>query len=68
MPLQDATKTADLLGVTVQRLYDLVKHGVVPSVRVGRRVMFDPDAIRDWIKAGGQSLPGGWRREPLANE
>lgn len=34
--------------------------GVV--VRIGRRVLFDEDALAEWIKGGGAALPGGWRR------
>ena len=50
-----------------RRVYALAVDGVIPCVRVGRRVHFDLEAVERWIAAGGQALPGGWRREPVAS-
>ncbi|MFB3778799.1 MAG: hypothetical protein ACE141_14370 [Bryobacteraceae bacterium] len=36
-----------------------------PIVRVGRRVFIDLERWREFKRAGGQALPGGWRREPV---
>ena len=52
---------------TPRRAYQAAEQGVVPCVRVGRRVHFDLDQVERWIEAGGQALPGGWRREPVAS-
>ena len=51
------------LGVTEQRWYQMGRTGLVLVVRLGRRVMVDPQQIEAWIASGGKSLPGGWRRE-----
>lgn len=47
-----------------RRVYKLAAEGVLPCVRVGRRVYFDLSRIEEWVQAGGQALPGGWRRFP----
>lgn len=54
---------ADRLGLTEAELYRAVREGVVPAVRIGRRLRFDPVRLNAWLEAGGQALPGGWRRE-----
>ena len=55
------------LFTDTRRVYSLAAEGVLPCVRVGRRVHFDLEAVERWIAAGGQALPGGWRREPVAS-
>lgn len=67
MKLSKAELGAAILDVTLQRFYELVRTNVLPPgvvVRLGRQVKVDEDALREWIKSGGQALPGGWRREP----
>ena len=60
-----ASQAAEILNVSVQRVYELIRLGLIPAgtaVHVGRQVRIDEDGLRDWIAAGGRSLPGGWRR------
>ncbi len=46
------------------RVYELARRGLLPGVvRLGRQVRFDPKKVREFVDRGGQSLPGGWRRE-----
>jgi hypothetical protein len=33
-------------------------------VRLGRRVLVNPEKLSEFIAAGGKALPGGWRRAP----
>ncbi|MBS3976617.1 MAG: helix-turn-helix domain-containing protein [Syntrophomonadaceae bacterium] len=54
---------ADVLDITESRAYDLARQGILPSVRLGRQIRVDRDALENWIARGGQALPGGWRRE-----
>ena len=66
MKMVQARRGAEILGVSEQRVYELVRTGILPPgvvVRLGRQVRIDEDALREWIAAGGQSLPGGWRRD-----
>lgn len=59
-------EAAGILGVNRARAYELVRQGIVPSVRLGRQVRVDPIRLEEFIHAGGISLPGGWRRESAA--
>lgn len=64
VPLVSAEHVAALLGVTVQRAYELLRTGAIPAVRIGRQVRVSPRALAEYIERGGHTLPGGWRREP----
>ena len=57
-------EVARLLNVSEARTRELARQHLIPVVRLGRQLRFDPDAIQAWIADGGQALPGGWRREP----
>lgn len=64
MPLLTAQQVAALLGVTLQRAYELCRVGAIPAVRLGRQVRVSPKALAEYIERGGSPLPGGWRKEP----
>ncbi len=58
---------AQILGVSDGRLYEMVRTGLLPPgvvVHLGRQIRIDEDALAEWINAGGQALPGGWKRVP----
>ena len=53
-------------GIPPVRLYDLIRQGIIPAgvaVRLGRQVRVNVERWREFVEAGGQALPGGWRRE-----
>ena len=52
-----ADQVAALLQVSRWRVYDLARQGVLPSVRIGRAVRFDPDALAVFISRGGAEVP-----------
>ncbi len=52
-----------ILPVTYQRLAELARQGILPTVRLGRQIFVDPDRLAEFITAGGKALPGGWRRD-----
>jgi len=56
-------EVARILDVSESRVYELIRQGILPSVRLGRQIRVDKEALDEFIKAGGQALPGGWRRE-----
>ncbi|MBC7075996.1 MAG: helix-turn-helix domain-containing protein [Syntrophomonadaceae bacterium] len=59
-----APHVARLLDIPEARVYALAREGRFPGVvRIGRHVRFDPAAIEEFIKSGGQALPGGWKWE-----
>jgi hypothetical protein len=45
----------------IGRVYELARAGIIPCVRLGRTVRFDPERVRELVEGGGQALPGGWR-------
>ncbi len=66
LKLTTVKEGAQILAVSEGRLYEMIRTGLLPPgvvVHLGRQVRIDEDALADWIKAGGQALPGGWRRE-----
>lgn len=63
-----AQTAADILGVSVQRVYELARTRILPpgvTVRVGRQLRFSESELAAWIRGGGAQLPGGWRRDPV---
>lgn len=60
-------KVALRLGITEARGYELAREKILPVVRLGRQVRVDPDALENFIKNGGQALPGGWKKETAEN-
>jgi excisionase family DNA binding protein len=56
-------QVAQILRVTQQRVYALVRAGLLPAIRVGRGLRFSRRGLAAWIRQGGAGLPGGWRWE-----
>lgn len=63
--LLKAPEVAARLNTSAARVQDLARQGILPSIALGRQRRFDPEAIERFISEGGQSLPGGWRMEPI---
>lgn len=66
MNLITAEEAGEVLKVSTQRVYEMVRTRVLPpgvAIRLGRQVRIDADALVEWLRSGGQALPGGWRRE-----
>lgn len=61
--LLNAYQVADLLDESVEWVYRAAREGIIPSVRLGRKVKFSEEAINEFIRSGGKALPGGWKRE-----
>jgi excisionase family DNA binding protein len=60
-------KVAARLGITTARGYELARENIIPVVRLGRQVRVDPEELERFIKAGGQALSGGWRKQDLGH-
>ncbi len=56
-------EVARILDTTEGRIYEIARQGILPTVRLGRQIRIDREALEEFIKNGGQALPGGWRRE-----
>ena len=43
-------EVADLLRVSVKTVSRYVAVGLIPSARIGRRILFDPGQIKTWLE------------------
>ncbi len=50
-------EAAAVLRVSLMRLYELARTGVVPSVRLGRSLRFDEMALQEFVQQGGSRQP-----------
>ena len=57
--LLNSFEVAELLGESREYVYTLARQGILPSVRLGRKVKFSQDAIERFIEEGGK---GGWKK------
>ena len=57
--LLTAAHVAALLDVSLPRVYELARVGVIPSVRLGRQLRFDPRLLEEWVRDGGRGLSKG---------
>ena len=48
--LLSVSEAAALLGVSIHTVYAWVSAGRIPLVKLGRRTLFDPDALRLWVR------------------
>lgn len=48
--LWNVRQAADYLNTTAHGVYKLVERRAIPHIRLGRRLLFDPIAIRTWIE------------------
>jgi excisionase family DNA binding protein len=55
LELVDARALARSLGVSPYTVLDLARRGKIPSVRVGRQVRFEAEAVRRALGLGGPS-------------
>ena len=46
---------AAVIGISVKRVQQLARQGLLPAFKLGRNWRFDPDAIRTWIKGSAKS-------------
>jgi excisionase family DNA binding protein len=53
MGLWRVEKVSVVLDVPKARVYELIRAGVIPSVRLGRQIRVDEDQLREWIARGG---------------
>lgn len=57
------SELAQETGLDRRLIVVAARDGLLPCVRLGRRLLFDRAAVQEWIRAGGKTYPGGWRRE-----
>ncbi len=59
--LLTAKQVSELLLVAEQRVHDMGRKNLIPHLKLGRQVRFDPHQLEQWLASGGTPLPGGWR-------
>lgn len=59
--LIDADAVSEILGRPRASIYRLAREGLIPTVRLGRAVCFDREAIERFIEGGGKGLNEGGR-------
>jgi len=60
--LLEAKVAAPLVKLPLKRLYYHADRGHIPSVRIGRRVLFSEAALAEFIANGGRGLAAARRR------
>ena len=59
MRLIQAKRASEVLSVSLARLYELARLGIIPVVRLGpRQIRFDEDALTEWARQGGLLADG----------
>ena len=48
---------AKTLRLQNQRVYEAIRRGLLPAVRIGRQVRVEEQALREWVNNGGQRYP-----------
>lgn len=51
-----AEEVAEILSVSKPRVYELIRKGTLPSVKIGRQVRVLESALDAWLLAGGVLL------------
>lgn len=54
MKLLTAKQVAVILQVSPARVYEMTRLHLIPSVRMGRQIRFNEEALKNWITVGGQ--------------
>ena len=68
-----APQAATRLGISLARTYELARHDLLPAVRLGRSIRFDPTTVESFIASGGTTREchdsiGPVKAEPQAND
>ena len=56
------SEVAEQLDLPEDRVYALVREGIIPACRIGRQLRFSPKILDEFVRGGGQGFAGGWRR------
>ena len=46
-------EAGDILRLSIFSVYEMVRDGRLPAVRVGRAIRFRPETLEAWFAAGG---------------
>lgn len=57
MKFLTVNEIAETIGLSTGRVYETIRLGLLPAVRIGRQVRVEEQAFQDWVSNGGQSYP-----------
>lgn len=46
------TEAAEMLGISLPKMYEIVRMGRIPPIRVGKKIVISRQAVLDWLKEG----------------
>jgi excisionase family DNA binding protein len=46
---------ATAIGVSVKRVQELARLGLLPGFKLGKHWRFDPEEVRSWVKRNGRT-------------
>jgi len=52
-----AREVSESTGLSLRRIYELSRTGVIPHVRLGRSVRFSATELSSWFQEGGTQRP-----------
>jgi excisionase family DNA binding protein len=53
--LLNADEASEALSLSPRKIWELTRDGDLPSIRIGRSVRYDVEALREWIARKSQS-------------
>lgn len=56
--LQDISYVERRYGLSRAQAYEACRLGIIPHIRIGRRIRIDPERLREWEEAGGSTMAG----------
>jgi excisionase family DNA binding protein len=51
-----AQEVSTMLKIPLPRVYEAARRDLMPSIRIGRQVRFDEQALDEWRRQGGRVL------------
>jgi excisionase family DNA binding protein len=52
---------AAAISISVKKVQQLAREGLLPAFKVGRKWRFDPDAVRSWVKSNASQRKSSQR-------
>ena len=66
MRLLDAKEVAEIMQLNVQRVYELTRRGILPSLRIGpKQIRYEETRLMKWIEYGGKLKRRAWKQSSL---
>lgn len=56
-------ETAVILNARIMQVYAWISEGILPAVRIGRKIRISPEVLHKFVEEGGKSYKGGWKKE-----